>query len=52
MLRKAGRAEDVHMSSRDKKSRGKRYFATESFKTLKLLDKFRMSQVVRTYDGR
>ena len=52
MLRGAGRGEDVHMSSRDKKSNGKKYFATESFKTVKLLDKYRRSSVLETYDRR
>ena len=41
MLRKKGRGLDVHMSSRSKKSRGKRYFLTESFKSLKILSDYR-----------
>lgn len=51
-LRDHGRAEDVHMSSRDKKARGKRYYATESFKTMKLVQKYRASRIIETYDGR
>ncbi len=41
MLRLMGRGDDVHMSSKEHKSRGKRYYATESPKTLKLLDEYR-----------
>ena len=52
MLRKAGRGDDVHMSSCCKKARGKRYYATESFKTMKLLDKHRHANIIETYDGR
>lgn len=51
-LRKNKRDADVHMSSRTKKSRGKRYFMTESFKSLKLLNDYRNSQLVTSYDGR
>lgn len=51
MLRKAGRGEDVHMSSRDKKSNGKRYFATQSYKTMKLIEKYRTDQVCDLYCG-
>lgn len=52
MLRSAGYSEHVHMSSRDKKARGKRYYATESFKAIKLLEKYRKNQIIETYDGR
>lgn len=34
MLRDKGCANDVHMSSRSKKSRGKRYYATTSAKAM------------------
>lgn len=51
-LRDHGRDNDIHMSSRDKKSRGKRYYATESFKTMKLLDRYRQKKIVETHENR
>ena len=41
MLREVGRGVDVHISSKSKKSRAKRYWATESFKTMGVLNKYR-----------
>lgn len=38
MLREKGRGRDVHISSRTHK---KKYYATESEKTLKILDRYR-----------
>lgn len=48
-IRSKGRASDVHMSSRDKKARGKRYYLTESFKSMKLLDEYRKSYLLETH---
>lgn len=49
-LREHGRGMDVHMSSITKKSRGKNYFATESPKTMAMLNKLR-SDIISTYEG-
>ena len=49
MLRDNGRYEDVHMSSRTKKSRGKRYFMTESFKSKNILNEYRNLKITETY---
>jgi len=49
MLRDNGRSEDVHMSSRTKKSRGKRYFMTESFKSKNILNEYRNLKITETY---
>lgn len=40
-VRRHGREKDVHMSSMCKKSRGKRYWLTESPKSMKLLEDYR-----------
>ena len=48
-LRASGAFNDVHVSSRTKKSKGKRYYATESFKTMKLLDEYRSKNVLSVY---
>lgn len=49
MLRENGRSEDVHMSSRTKKSRGKRYFMTESFKSKNILNDYRNIKITETH---
>jgi len=43
-LRKCGRGKDIHMSSRTHQNR-KRYWATESYKTMKYLDGYREEQL-------
>ena len=45
-LRSNGLWYDVHMSSRNKKSKGKRYYMTTSPKASKLLDKYRSTSIV------
>ena len=50
ILRKKGRGCDVHMSSRSKGSRGKRYFLTESFKSMKILNEYRNSRIISSGD--
>ena len=50
MLRENGRGHDVHMSSRNKKSRGKRYFLTTSFKSMKLLNEYRDSRTIEIHE--
>ena len=50
MLRDAGRGSDVHMSSRSKKSRGKRYFLTESYKSMKLLNDYRNERTIEVHE--
>ena len=50
MFRSAGRGEDVHMSSRSKKSRGKRYFLTESYKSMKLLNDYRNTRISEVHE--
>ena len=40
MLRENGRAKDVHMTGRGHTSKSKHYFATESHKTIELLNNF------------
>ena len=50
MLRDAGRDNDVHMSSRSKKSRGKRYFLTESYKSMKLLNDYRSERTIEVHE--
>lgn len=47
-LREHGRSGDVHMSSQTKKSRGKRYYATESFKAMKLIAEYRNQRLIET----
>lgn len=51
-LRDNGRGYDIHISSKSHKSRGKRYYATSSPKTMKLLDKFKQQEILETHDGR
>ena len=51
-LRKNGRGHDVHMSSRGKCSRGKKYFATTDYKTMCLLNEYRNTRIMETHDGR
>lgn len=43
LLREHGRGKDVHMSSKDHKAKGKRYWATESFKSMNLIKAYRES---------
>ena len=50
MLREHGRGEDVHMSSRNKKSRGKRYFLTTSYKSMKLLNDYRSKRTIEVHE--
>ena len=50
MLREHGRGEDIHMSSRNKKSRGKRYFLTESYKSMKILNGYRKANTLETHE--
>ena len=50
-LRASGRGEDVHVSSRTHKSRSKRYFATESYKTMTLLNKYRRQHVTEVHEA-
>ena len=52
MLRKAGRGNDVHMSSRQHKSRSKTYFLTTSPKSMKLLNEYRKAHLLEVHDGR
>ena len=52
MLRKAGRGHDVHMSSRQHKSRSKTYFLTNSTKSMKLLNEYRKVHTLEVHDGR
>lgn len=49
MLRESGRSDDVHMSSRTKKSRGKKYFMTESYKSIKLLNEYRKNKITEIH---
>lgn len=51
-LRENGRGNDVHMSSRNKSSHGKKYFATTDYKTLRLLNEYRNTRIIETHDGR
>ncbi len=46
-LRDMGLGKDVHMSSKTHKGRAKRYFATESPKTMKALKKYRQDIIVK-----
>lgn len=48
-LRSRGRAKDVHMSSITSKSRGKRYYLTEDYKSLQLLEQYRKRIITYTY---
>lgn len=50
-LRANGRSEDIHMSSHDKKGHAKKYYATESRKSMKLLNDFRESRVIETFES-
>ena len=50
-LRASGRADDVHVSSRTHKSKAKRYFATESFKTMQLLNKYKNKHTVEVHEA-
>ena len=52
MLREAGRGHDVHMSSRQHKSRSKTYFLTTSPKSMKLLNEYRKAHTLEVHDGR
>ena len=52
MLRENGRGKDVHMSNQKHKSRGKSYFVTTSFKTMKLLEKYRNDHIREVHDRR
>ena len=46
-----GRGIDVHISSITKNSRGKRYYATQSHSTMKVLNDYRSRMVTSTYEG-
>lgn len=52
MLRKAGRMNDVHMSSQSHKSRQKTYFLTTSPKSMKILNEYRKLHTLEVHDGR
>ena len=41
MLRENNRGKDVHMTSRNHRSKAKKYYATTSEKSMKLLDSYR-----------
>ena len=49
-LRNNGRAHDIHMSSQNKKGRGKKYYLTESYKSLKLLNDYRNKRIIETHE--
>lgn len=51
-LRANGKGYDVHMSSATHKSRAKRFYATTSPKTMKLLEKYRKQEVIEEHNGR
>lgn len=52
MLRDAGRGADVHMSSRQHKSKSKTYFLTTSPKSMRILNEYRKLHTAEVYDGR
>jgi hypothetical protein len=51
-LREHGRGKDIHLSSATHKARAVRYYLTQSFKSMKLLNSYRASKIISTYDGR
>lgn len=51
-LRANGRSHDIHMANQQHKSAHKSYCATESPKTMKLLQKYRKDRIVYSYDGK
>ena len=46
-----GRGEDIHISSITKNSRGKRYYATQSYATMQMLNKDRELMTKATFEG-
>lgn len=47
-----GRLHDCHLSSRTHRAGNKTRFVTESAKTLKLLQDYRTSKIITTYEGK
>lgn len=52
MLRDRGCGHDVHLSSRSHKSSHKSYFLTTSPKSMRILNEYRKSHILETYNGR
>ena len=50
-LRENGRESDIHMASQCHKGRAKTYYLTTSYKSMKLLEKYRTSRITKTFGG-